>query len=84
MEEEVDKIDLEKLQKYLTHGVELKRGSNVELRSLEELAKEYYLIYENELMERNLGLEDLLNQNPRFIYFLKVQYLTTRAISVKV
>ena len=68
----------ENIIKFLKHGIYYKGQDPENLSCHEKLIELYYGLYEDELKERELSLEDLFDNNPRFIYFIKVQYLVTR------
>jgi len=68
----------ENLVKFLKHGIYYKGEDPEHLPCYEKLVELYFSLYEDELKERELSLEDLFENNPRFIYFIKVQYLITR------
>ena len=68
----------ENLTKFLKHAIYYKGRDPENLPCYEKLIELYYGLYKDELKERELSLEDLFDNNPRFIYFVKVQYLLTR------
>ena len=72
--------DGENLVKFLKHGIYHKGEDPESLSGYEKLIELYYGLYEEELKERELSIKDLLDNDPRFVYYLKVQYLITRRI----
>ena len=70
----------ESLIKFLKHGIYFKGKDPESLSDYEKLIEFYYGLYEEELKERELSIKDLLDNDPRFVYYLKVQYLITRRI----
>ena len=70
--------DDENLIKFLKHGIYHKGQDPENLSGYEKLIELYYGLYEEELKERELSIKDLLDNDPRFVYYLKVQYLITK------
>ena len=70
--------DGENLVKFLKHGIYFKGKDPESLVGYEKLIEFYYGLYEEELKERELSIKNLLDNDPRFVYFLKVQYLITK------
>ncbi len=68
----------ESLIKFLKYGIHHKGKDPEHLSCYEKLIELYYGLYEEELKERDLSVKDLLDNDPRFVYYLKVQYLVTR------
>ena len=68
----------ENFVKFLKHGIYHKGEDPESLSGYEKLIELYYGLYEDDLKERDLSINDLLDNDPRFVYYLKVQYLITR------
>ncbi len=76
--DELGRICKNDFLEYLMSGIPLKGADVKALSNFEQVVEEYCKLYESELRERDLGYQDILNQNTRFIYFLKVQYLVNK------